>query len=156
MIISLNQIIREEKLMKICDIMSDNVVSIGPREPVNAAAKLLKRCNIGVLPVCDEKGNLRGMLTDRDIVIRCVALDSDPSDVKVEEIMSRGIVTTGPFEEVEHAVRLMSEDQVRRIPVLDSGKLVGMVSLCDMARNCNCDMEAAEALAEISSNIKRK
>lgn len=142
--------------MKICDIMSDNVVSIAPGEPVTAAAKLLKRCNIGVLPVCDEGGKLKGMLTDRDIVVRCVALESDPSRVKVEEIMSRGIITTGPFEEVEHAVRIMSEDQVRRVPVLDSGKLVGMVSLCDMARNCNCDMEAAEALAEISSNLKRK
>lgn len=142
--------------MKICDVMTDNVVSIEAGESVAAAAKLLKRCNIGALPVCDEKGTLKGMLTDRDIVTRCVALGGDPGKVKVEEIMSRGIVTTGPFEEIEHAVRLMSEDQVRRIPVLDSGRLVGMVSLCDMARNCNCDMEAAEALAEISSNLKRK
>lgn len=142
--------------MKICDIMSDNVVTIGHNEPVSAAAKLLKRCNIGALPVTDEGGKLRGMLTDRDIVTRCVALDSDPQSVKVGEVMSRGIITTGPFEEVEHAVRLMSEDQVRRIPVVDSGRLVGMVSLCDMARNCNCDMEAAEALSEISSNLKRK
>ncbi|MBO5975929.1 MAG: CBS domain-containing protein [Oscillospiraceae bacterium] len=142
--------------MKICDVMTDNVVSIEAGESVAAAAKLLKRCNIGALPVCDEKGALKGMLTDRDIVTRCVALGGDPGKVKVEEIMSRGIVTTGPFEEIEHAVRLMSEDKVRRIPVLDSGRLVGMVSLCDMARNCNCDMEAAEALAEISTNLKRK
>ncbi len=142
--------------MKICDVMTDNVVSIAPGEPVSAAAKLLKRCNIGALPVCDEKGALKGMLTDRDIVIRCVALDSDPSKVKVEDIMSRGVVATSPFEELEHAVRIMSRDQVRRIPVLDSGRIVGMLSLCDMARNCNCDMEAAEALAEISSNLKRK
>ncbi len=142
--------------MKICDIMTDNVVSIDQSEPVIAAAKLLKKCNIGAVPVCDGSGKLRGMLTDRDIVLRCVALDSDPNSVKVGEIMSRGIITAGPFEEVEQAVRLMSEDQVRRIPVVDSGKLVGMVSLCDMARNCNCDMEAAEALAEISSNLKRK
>ncbi len=142
--------------MKICDIMSDNVVSIEESEPVSAAAKLLKKRNIGALPVCDSSGKLKGMLTDRDIVLRCVALDSDPNSVKVGEVMSRGIITTGPFEEVEHAVRIMSEDQVRRIPVVDSGRLVGMVSLCDMARNCNCDMEAAEALAEISSNLKRK
>ena len=142
--------------MKICDIMSDNVVSIDPLEPVSAAAKLLKSRNIGALPVCDGKGKLRGMITDRDIVTRCVALDSDPAAVKVEEVMSRGIITASPFDELEHAVRIMSEDQVRRLPVLDGGRLVGMVSLCDMARNCNCDMEAAEALAEISSNLKRK
>ncbi len=142
--------------MKICDIMTDGAVSIGPHEPVSAAARLLKSKNIGALPVCDGQGKLRGMLTDRDIVIRCVAAGEDPAGVKVEEIMSRGVVFAGPFDEVEHAVRLMSEDQVRRIPVVDSGRLVGMVSLCDMARNCNCDMEAAEALAEISSNLKRK
>ena len=142
--------------MKICDVMTDNVVSIALGEPISAAAKLLKRCNIGALPVCDEKGALKGIITDRDIVVRCVALDSDPSKVKVEDIMSRGVVAVSPFEELERAVRIMSEDQVRRIPVLDSGRLVGMVSLCDMARNCNCDMEAAEALAEISSNLKRK
>jgi len=142
--------------MKVCDIMSDNVVSIGPAEPLSAAARLLKSRNIGALPVCDESGKLKGMLTDRDIVTRCVALGSDPQRVKVEEVMSRGIITAGPFDDLDAAVKLMSEDQVRRIPVLDRGKLVGMVSLCDMARNCNCDMEAAEALAEISSNLKRK
>ena len=142
--------------MKICDIMSDNVVSISPDEPVSAAAKLLKSRNIGALPVCDGSGRLRGIITDRDIVTRCVALDTDPRDVKVSELMSRGVITAGPFDELEQAVRIMSGDQVRRIPVVDGGKLVGMVSLCDMARNCNCDMEAAEALAEISSNLKRK
>ena len=142
--------------MKICDIMTDGAVSIGRHEPVTAAARLLKSKNIGALPVCGEDGKLHGMLTDRDIVVRCVACGEDPARLKVEDIMSRGIVCTGPFEEVEHAVRLMSQDQVRRLPVVDSGRLVGMVSLCDMARNCNCDMEAAEALAEISSNLKRK
>jgi len=142
--------------MKICDIMTDGVVSIGLSEPVSAAARLLKSKNIGALPVCDGQGKLRGMLTDRDIVTRCVAAGADPADVKVEEIMSRGVVFTSPFDEVEQAVRLMSGDQVRRLPVVDSGRLVGMVSLCDMARNCNCDMEAAEALSEISSNLKRK
>ena len=142
--------------MKICDVMSENVVSIAPGESVRAAAKLLKSRNIGALPVCDCTGRLKGMLTDRDIVTRCVALGGDPGSVRVEDIMSRGIITAGPFEELERAVELMGCDQVRRLPVLDRGRLVGMLSLCDMARNCNCDMEAAEALSEISSNLKRK
>lgn len=142
--------------MKICDIMSNKVVSIEQNEPVSAAARLLKRCNIGSLPVCDEKGRLRGMLTDRDIVTRCVAAGSDPQDVKVSEIMSRGIITASPFDEVGKAVELMTGDQVRRLPVLDDGRLVGMVTLCDMARSCSCEMEAAEALTEISSNFRRK
>ena len=142
--------------MKVCDIMSSRVVSIGQNEPVSAAARLLKRCNIGSVPVCDDKGRLRGMLTDRDIVTRCVASGADPQDTKVSEIMSRGIITASPFEELEAAVGRMTADQVRRLPVLDEGRLVGMVTLCDMARSCNCEMEAAEALTEISSNFRRK
>ncbi|MGN1001428.1 MAG: CBS domain-containing protein [Oscillospiraceae bacterium] len=142
--------------MKICDIMSSRVVSIEQNEPVSAAARLLKRCNVGALPVCDEKGRLRGMITDRDIVMRCVAADADPEETRVAEIMSRGIITTNPFEEVQAAVKLMSQDQVRRLPVLDNGRLVGIVTLCDMARNGNCDMEASEALTEISSNFRRR
>lgn len=142
--------------MKVCDIMSDRVISIDQNETVSTAAKLLKRCNIGALPVCDAGNRLRGMLTDRDIVTRCVAADADPGQLRVSEIMSRGVVTAGPFDELGQVVKVMSADQVRRLPVLDDGRLVGMVTLCDMARDCNCDMEASEALSEISSNFRRK
>lgn len=142
--------------MKVSDIMSRRVISIGQNEPVSAAAKLLKRANIGALPVCDAKQRLRGIVTDRDIVTRCVALGADPEETPVGEIMSRGVVTASPLEEVNAAVRRMSEDQVRRLPVLDEGRLVGIVTLCDMARDSNCDMEAAAALTEISGNLRRK
>ena len=141
--------------MKVCDIMSEKVISIDQNEPVSAAAKLLKRCNVGALPVCDSASRLRGIVTDRDIVLRCVAADADPKEIKVGEIMSRGIVTVSPFDEISQAAKIMSTDQVRRLPVLDGGRLVGMVTLCDMARDCTCDMEAGEALTEISSNFRR-
>ena len=142
--------------MKVSDIMSSRVISIGQNEPVSAAARLLKRANVGALPVCDAKQRLRGIVTDRDIVTRCVALGADPEETPVGEIMSRGVVTASPLEEVNAAVRRMREDQVRRLPVLDEGRLVGIVTLCDMARDSNCDMEAAAALTEISSNLSRK
>ena len=142
--------------MKVCDIMSDKVVCIDQSEPVSAAAKLLKQCNVGALPVCDGQKKLRGLLTDRDIVTRCVAAGADPQETPVREIMSRGVVTATPFDEVEQAVRVMSGDQVRRLPVLDDGQLVGMVTLCDMARSCQCEMDASEALTESSSNFRRK
>ena len=142
--------------MKVCDIMSRRVVSIAPDEPVSAAAKLLRRMNIGALPVCDASNRLRGIVTDRDIVTRCVALEADPATTRVAEIMSRGVVTASPLDDTGHAARTMSADRVRRLPVLDNGRLVGLVSLCDMARDANCDMEAAEALSEISSNFRRK
>ena len=141
--------------MKVCDLMSTRVVSIGEDEPVSAAARLLKRANVGALPVCDGKHRLRGILTDRDIVTRCVAPGGDPEHTPVREIMSRGVITCGPFDELDAVVRRMGEDQVRRLPVLDEGRLVGIMTLCDMARNCNCDMEAAAALAEITSNLRR-
>ncbi len=142
--------------MKIREIMSGHVVSIGMNEPVRAAAKLLRQYNVGALPVCDRQKRLRGILTDRDIVTRCVALGEDPETLPVSEIMSRGICTVSPSDELSHAVRLMSEDQVRRLPVLDEGELVGVVSLCDMARARECSMEASAALTEISANLRRK
>jgi CBS domain-containing protein len=142
--------------MKVCDIMTDRVISIEQSEPVTAAARLLKRHNIGALPVVDEQGKLRGMITDRDIVLRCIAADSDPRATAVSDVMSRGIITTEPFDGVDKCVRLMSEDKVRRLPVADQGRLVGIVSLCDMARSCNCETEAAETLTEISSNLRKK
>lgn len=141
--------------MKVCDIMTGKVITIAPAEPVSAAAKLLRRYNIGALPVVDAHRGLRGIVTDRDIVTRCVALDADPAETRVAEIMSRGVLTASPLDEVSHAAHIMRTDQVRRLPVLDEGKLVGMVTLCDIARDGKYDMEAAEALADISANLRR-
>ena len=120
--------------MKVSEIMSGRVVTIGQREPVIAAARLLKRMNLGALPVTDDKGKLKGMLTDRDIVLRCVAAGADPRTLEIGEIMTRGVVTAAPELEVSEAARLMRGDQVRRLPVVEGGKLVGMLSIADMAR----------------------
>ena len=139
--------------MKISEIMSERVVTIDQREPVIAAARLLKRMNLGALPVTDRSGKLVGMLTDRDIVVRCVAAGGNAREMTVGDIMSRGVVTASPESEVSDAARRMGRGQVRRLPVVEGGKLVGMLSLADMARRC--DMEAAAALADISSNLRR-
>ena len=141
--------------MKVNEIMSSRVICIRQDEPVSAAAKLLKRSNVGALPVCDANRRLRGIVTDRDIVTRCVALDADPAQTRVAEIMSRGVVTASPLDETAQAARIMRTDQVRRLPVVDGGKLIGMVTLCDIARDGKYDMEAAEALADISANLRR-
>ena len=141
--------------MNICDIMTGNVISVGEDEPVLAAARLLKRNNIGSVPVHDGRGKLRGMLTDRDIVLRCVASEADPKTVRVGEIMSRSLVTVNPFDKADAAAERMATNQIRRIPVTDNGILVGIVSLGDLARNDDFEMEAAEALSEISSNFRK-
>ena len=142
--------------MLISDMMSPNVVSITPEETAALAARLLYRHNIGALPVCGEDGHLRGILTDRDIVLRCVAAENDPAVTSVKEIMSKNVVSVAPNDDARVATRIMAAEQVRRLPVLSDGKVVGMVSLGDLAKTRTYDMEASKALSEISTNVRRK
>ena len=141
--------------MIVSELMNTNVVSIAPDESAALAARLLRRHNIGSLPVCSLDGRIRGVVTDRDIVLRCVAAESDAEQTKVREIMSRGVISVSPEADVREATRLMASEQIRRLPVVDEGRVVGMLSLGDMAKNTRFDMETSKALAEISSNVKR-
>ena len=142
--------------MLISDMMSPNVVSITTEEPAALAARLLYRHNIGSLPVCGEDGRLRGIVTDRDIVLRCVAAENDPAVTPVKEIMSKGVITVSPGDDVRVATRIMAAEQIRRLPVVSDGRVVGMVSLGDLAKTRAYDMEASKALSEISTNVKKK
>ena len=142
--------------MLISDMMSPNVVSITPEESTALAARLLYRHNIGALPVCGDDGRLRGIVTDRDIVLRCVAAENDPTTTPVKEIMSKGVVSVSPNDDVRVATRIMAAEQIRRLPVLTNGKVVGMISLGDLAKTQAYDMEASKALSEISTNVKKK
>lgn len=137
--------------MKVSELMNSNVVCLSPDDTTTHAACLLARHNIGVLPVVTPDGRLRGIVTDRDIVLRCVASESQPEDTYVREIMTRGITTISPEDDIRAAVHLMSTEQVRRLPVIDDGRVVGMISLADMARSQNFDMEASKALADITT-----
>ena len=141
--------------MLVSDIMNTDVVSVTPDESALLAARLLSRHNIGSLPVCEEDGALKGIVTDRDIVLRCVAGGARPSETSVRDIMSRSVVTASPEDDVARASELMSTAQVRRLPVVRGGKLVGMLALGDLARRTACDMEASRALTEISANIRK-
>lgn len=141
--------------MKVFDIMSEHIITVGINEPVTAAARLLKQYNIGAVPVCDDNGRLKGMITDRDIAIRCVAAGLAPDGTKISSVMTRGAITVEDNAPVGDAARLMADAQVRRLPVCHGGRLVGMLSLADLARSTECDTEAAEALCEISKNIRR-
>ena len=142
--------------MRADEVMSESLVSITPMEPVAAAARLMKRHNLGALPVTDSTGRLRGVLTDRDIVLRCLALENDPADTRVSEVMSRAVVTARPHDSVQTAASLMAREQLRRLPVAENGRLVGMVTACDLARREKLDAEFAEAMRGISANLIRK
>ncbi len=140
--------------MIVKDVMSSKLVTVSPEESASVAARLLSRHNIGALPVCTKDGKLKGMLTDRDIVLRCVAAQEDPQRLKVSEIMTRKVYSVEAGESLESASNLMSREQIRRLPVQEGGKLVGMVSLGDMARTPGMTRETAQTLSDISSNMK--
>ncbi|RKI67353.1 CBS domain-containing protein [bacterium 1xD42-67] len=139
--------------MQVKDLMSPSAVTVEPAASAALAARLISRHNVGALPVCGPDRRLRGMVTDRDIVLRCVAAEEDPAQTPVRDIMTRSCAAVAPEADCREATRLMALHQVRRLPVVDGGKLVGVISLSDLVRSGRFDMEAAQALSEISENI---
>lgn len=137
--------------MKVQEIMSKNVVYLKPEESVADAASVLARHHIGMLPVCSSDGKICGIVTDRDIVLRCIACESSPAETSLREIMTRGIVSVSPDADVREAIQNMSSQQVRRLPVVEANQVVGILSLSDLARSQNFDMETAKALSQISA-----
>jgi CBS domain-containing protein len=142
--------------MKINEIMKQSVVSVMPEDTALTASRLLSRHNIGSLPVCTGDGRLQGIVTDRDIVLRCVASGRNPETTPVSDIMSTNVVSVSPTDEVSTAASLMSNEKIRRLPVVDKGRVAGMLSLGDIAKSRSFNMEAARALTDISSNVKKK
>lgn len=142
--------------MQVKDIMSTKIISIAPEESAAVAARLLSHYNVGVLPVCSAGGKLRGMVTDRDIVLRCIANNDDPQETKVSEIMTRRVLAVSPQEDTAAAAELMARAQVRRLPVEEKGRVVGMLTLADLVKLPDHSTEAAEALEGICVNIARR
>lgn len=139
--------------MKIRDIMSKPPIHISPIESAEVAARTLAHYNIGVLPVCSSDGKLCGLVTDRDLVTRCMASGKTPANTTVREVMTSQVTSIQPDMEVGVAAHLMGRQQIRRLPVVDNGKLCGMVSLGDMAKREESVMDAADALTDITSNL---
>ncbi|AQS56253.1 CBS domain-containing protein [Novibacillus thermophilus] len=138
---------REETLR---DIMTTNVTYSNPQDPVMQAAQKMKQLNVGSIPVCDANQNVIGMITDRDICLRCVA-DNLPNSTPVQQVMSQNVVTASPDMTVDKAAHLMSERQIRRLPVVENGKMVGIVAIGDLATRHPSAEEAGHALSDISS-----
>ena len=139
--------------MKLREIMTNSVVRIHPDESVAVAARTLARYNIGILPVCGGDGRVYGVVTDRDLVTRCVAAGRLPASTPVREVMTKGVVCAPPDMDTVAAARLMGYQQIRRLPVLENGRLCGMVSLGDLANREETAYDAQDALTEISSNV---
>ncbi len=139
--------------MKLREIMSDSVIKIHPEESVAVAARALTHYNIGVLPVCGNDGNLCGVVTDRDLVTRCIASGRMPENTRVREVMTQQVISALPDMDTGAAAHLMGSRQIRRLPVVENGKLCGMVSLGDLANREECNPDAADALGDICTNI---
>src|SRR4051812_13620853 len=132
-------------------VMSDDCTCIGENDTVLDAARKLKDLDVGSLPICGEDDRLKGMLTDRDIVVKVLAEGKDPSSTKAGELGQGDgqTVTIGADDSIDEALRTMIDHKVRRLPVIDGRKLVGIVSQADVATNI--DEEKVGELVEAIS-----
>lgn len=139
--------------MKIREIMTAPAIQISAEETVEVAARTMAHYNIGAVPVCGHDGRICGVLTDRDMVTRCLAAGRLPQDTKVAQVMSGNVISAQPDMDVAMAAQLMGRKQIRRLPVTENGKLCGMVSLGDMANRTDSSPDAVHALTDICANI---
>ena len=134
---------------RIRDIMTSNPSTVEPDKTVVDAARIMKQEDAGVVPVT-ENGRLTGMVTDRDIAIRVVGEGRDPQSTPVREVASKDLVTVDPQQDLDEALRLMAQHQVRRLPVVEEdGRLVGVVAQADVARHGD-DAKTGQVVQEIS------
>jgi CBS domain-containing protein len=134
--------------MNVKDVMTRDVTACEPSATVKEAAGLMARDDIGPVPVVED-GRLTGIVTDRDIVISVVAEGRDPNTTTVGEIATKDIVTVSPDDDLEDALRLLAENQVRRLPAVEGDRLVGIVAQADIAR-LGKDSKTGEVVEEIS------
>ena len=119
------------------DIMSDDCTCIGENDTVLDAAKQLAKLDVGAMPICGEDDRLKGMITDRDIVVKVLAQGLDPASTRTGEIGAGDgkTITIGADDSIEEALRTMIDHKVRRLPVIDGKQLVGIISQADVATN---------------------
>ena len=117
------------------EIMTGDAKCVGENDTIIDAAKQLAELGVGAMPICGEDDRLKGMLTDRDIVVKVLAQGKDPNSTKAGELGEGKPVTIGADDSVDEALRTMSSHQVRRLPVIDGHELIGIVSQADVARN---------------------
>jgi len=144
--------LKEVTMTTVADVMTRGVRSMSPRDPVVRAAQAMDELNVGVIPVCEGE-KLVGMVTDRDIVVRGVAQEKDPRNMKLDEVMSTNVRCASEQDDVDQVLGQMAESQVRRMPVVDDQeRLVGMVSIGDIAaKDPDGEEDVAISLGDISS-----
>jgi CBS domain-containing protein len=132
------------------DVMTGGAECIGENETLVDAARKMKELDVGAMPICGEDDRLKGMLTDRDIVVKALAVDKDPGSTRAGDFAEGKPVTIGADDSVEEALHTMAEHHVRRLPVIDGHELVGVVSQADLARNLE-DEKVGDLVEAISA-----
>lgn len=140
--------------MKVKDIMSKDVAKLCSDDSIERAAQLMKQYNCGSIPVCTQD-KIIGIVTDRDIAVRSVASGQDTTTQKVRDIMTDNIVFGSPEMEITDAARLMSDRQIRRLPIVENNNIVGIVALGDISLTPRYQDNAEDALRSISEPSNR-
>jgi CBS domain-containing protein len=125
------------------EIMSGGAECVGENESLADAAKKMRELDVGALPICGEDNRLKGMLTDRDIVVEAIAQGKSPDETRAGELGEGKPVTIGADDSAEEALQTMTEHKVRRLPVIDGHDLIGIVSQADVATNLSDDQTGA-------------
>ena len=139
--------------MIVKDIMSKDTVSLNAEDSIERAAQLMKQFNVGSIPVCSQE-KLVGIVTDRDITLKSVAAGSNTNQQKISDVMTSNPVTGSPDMDIHDAARIMSEQQIRRLPIIQNNNLVGIVSLGDISVEPTLQDNAEETLKNISEPAK--
>jgi CBS domain-containing protein len=131
------------------EVMTGGAECIGENDTLLDAAKRLAELDVGAMPICGEDDRLKGMLSDRDIVVKALAQGKDPAKTRAGELAQGKPVTIGADDSVEEALHTMAEHKVRRLPVIDGHDLIGIVSQADLARSVDEDQvgELVEAIS---------
>jgi CBS domain-containing protein len=140
--------------MQIRDIMTADPVSVEPDTTIEEVATLMKEEDIGAVPVVED-GELTGIVTDRDIVLRCIAEGKDATECTADEVMSNDVRTITPDTSTDEAARIMGDKQIRRLAVVEDGKLLGMVSIGDLAVKADNDDLSGDTLEDVSKGVKQ-
>jgi CBS domain-containing protein len=133
------------------DVMTPDAQCVGENETLLDAAQKLAKLGIGSMPICGEDNRLKGMLTDRDIVVKALAQGKDPASTRAGELAEGKPVTIGADDSLSETLRTMAQYKVRRLPVIDGHDLVGIIAVADVARELDDDSAKGDLIQAISS-----
>ena len=131
------------------DLMTPDPKCVKEDQTLADAARLMRDLDVGALPICGNDDRLKGMVTDRDIVVKCIADGGDPNTVTAGSLGEGKPITIGADDDIRDALVVMQDHQVRRLPVIDGHDLVGIISQADIARELSAT-QTGETVAEIS------